>query len=341
VIVFPPPSGKIEVALARAVDFVPESGALRGGCVYEIKIDGWRLIVVNPLGKGSVELWSRRGSNLTAAFPEVAEAVAQQVPRGCCLDGEVTVWREGGIDWDQLSTRIGAAAGSAGRARAAPASYLVFDLLALAGEDLRGEPWAERRGRLEELAAAGQWAAPLELVPFTSDRAEAERWASDYAPFGIEGLVVKGRATPYRPGRRDWLKWKLRVTSEAIIGAVTGSVGQPESLVIGRYSEAGEFVMVGRSAALRPDQAADLAAVLQPVPADRHPWPVQIGGWFGESSADLVHVAPTAVVEIAADSARLGVRYRHAVRYLRRRPDLTVEDVNQSEAAAQDPDRFA
>jgi ATP-dependent DNA ligase len=331
-IAFPPSTGPVEVALARSVEAIPEPNALRGSCAYELKIDGWRLIVLWP-PTGEVELWSRNGASLTQQFPELVAAAQRHLQPGCCVDGEVTVWRDGRIDWTQLQTRMASAARAAERARVAPTSFLAFDLLAVDGADLRDRSWAERRSRLEEFAAAGTWAAPFELVPYTTDRAEAQRWFTDYAPFGIEGLVIKGRATPYRPGRREWLKCKHRATSEAVIGAVTGSLARPESLILGRCTSAGELMIIGRSVSLHDDQAAELAGVLRP--SDQHPWPATLsGGFFGGTTIELTHVEPTQIVEIAADAALLGGRHRHAVRYLRRRPDLTVEDLDLFEPTA-------
>lgn len=48
---------------------------------------------------------------------------------------------------------------------------------------------------------------------------------------GVEGLVVKGEATPYRPRRSDWLKVKNRQTTEVIVGAVIGPISAREAVV--------------------------------------------------------------------------------------------------------------
>jgi ATP dependent DNA ligase domain len=87
-----------------------------------------------------------------------------------------------------------------------PAAYAASDLLAVGGVDVRTERWTVRRKRLEQLAAA--WTPPLQLTPVTSDRDEAREWLEVLpAAMGVEGLVVKGAATRYTPGRRDaWVK---------------------------------------------------------------------------------------------------------------------------------------
>jgi ATP-dependent DNA ligase len=93
---------------------------------------------------------------------------------------------------------------------------------------------------------------------------------------GVEGLVVKGAASRYTPGRREaWGKFKQRETIEVIVGAVTGSINQPEVAVCGRY-RGRELEIVGRTVPLSPTQAAELAAALKPAGV-RHPWPDEIG----------------------------------------------------------------
>ena len=57
--------------------------------------------------------------------------------------------------------------------RAVRVHYVVFDLLALDGEDQRGLTYVVRRARLERLS--GDWRPPLEICPSTADRDEALR----------------------------------------------------------------------------------------------------------------------------------------------------------------------
>jgi len=82
---------------------------------------------------------------------------------------------------------------------------VVFDLLAASGVDLRGRPFDERRAALEAMTT---WSPPLQLSPLNDDHDTAKAWLADHAraDAGIEGLVAKGAATLYRPGRRGWSK---------------------------------------------------------------------------------------------------------------------------------------
>jgi ATP-dependent DNA ligase len=203
---------------------------------------------------------------------------------------------------------------------------VAFDLLAAGGTDLRGQRLSRRRAELEGLAA--RWAPPLQLTPVTSDVEEARRWFDDFRPAGVEGLVVKGAATRYAPGRREWLKVKSWETTEVVAGGVIGTLERPSQLVAGGYRD-GELVVVGRTSPLSPRQAAELAAVLTPARPD-HPWPDRIGtGRFGGGrlSVPLTRVAPEVVVEVSADAALQAGVFRHPLRYVRLRPDLRPEDV--------------
>ena len=82
---------------------------------------------------GAVALQSRQRKSLTAYFPEITAAVLAQVPPGTVLDGELVIYRDGRCDFAALHRRLA-------RPTRPPttASYVVFDVLAVAGRDLRG-----------------------------------------------------------------------------------------------------------------------------------------------------------------------------------------------------------
>ena len=319
-------SGPVGVELAKAVRSIPAANALPGGCRYEPKWDGYRLVVVR--GTRSTRLWSKQGRDLTDRFADVATAAIAQLPPGTVVDGEVVVWNGDRLDFGLLQQRMVTAPSRLGpQLSRFPASYVAFDLLAAGGQDLRGERLRDRRHALEELA--GGWAPPLQLSPMTHDPDEARAWFDDYRAAGIEGLVAKGATTPYRPGRREWLKVKSWETTEVVAGGVIGTLGRPSQLVAGRYRD-GELVVVGRTSPLSPRQAEELAAVLTPADGD-HPWPDRIGtGRFGGGrlSVPLAKARPDVVVEVSADAALQAGVFRHPLRYVRVRPDLTPADVD-------------
>jgi ATP-dependent DNA ligase len=246
------------------------------------------------------------------------------------LDGELVVLgADGRLSFDALQQRLAASPAKA-RARAAqtPAAYAAFDLLAVGGVDLRTQRWTDRRRRLEQLAEA--WSA-LQVTPVTGDVAEAREWFDVLpAAMDVEGLVVKGAATRYTPGRRDaWVKVKHRETREVIVGGVLGPITRPEVVIAGLHNAAGELVIIGRTVPLKPAQSAQLAAVLTPADA-QHPWPDEISSqrWGGrDAKKPLTKVEPTVIAEVTADAATQAGQVRHGMRFVRLRLDLHPDDL--------------
>ena len=112
---------------------------------------------------------------------------------------------------------------------------MVFDVLALAGRDLRGLPYRKRRKRLRRLLAdAGP---PLALMPATRELAGAQAWMRDHVDAGVEGVVVKHREHGYRPRRRSWWKVRTQTTADAVVGGVIGPLDAPEALLLGLPDE--------------------------------------------------------------------------------------------------------
>jgi len=109
---------------------------------------------------------------------------------------------------------------------------------------------------------------------------------------------------------------------------VTGSLQRPEVVVAGRY-RGDDLEVVGRTVPLTDQQAAELAKLLTPA-GPEHPWPDEIGSgrWGGKGQKiALVKVRPDVVVEVAADAAMQAGQWRHPLRLLRYRADLTPRDI--------------
>ncbi|WP_433272829.1 hypothetical protein ACQPZA_20590 [Pseudonocardia xinjiangensis] len=88
----------------------------------------------------------------------------------------------------------------------APATFVVFDVLAAGGTDLRGHPYRIRRALLLQLL---EGAGPsLAVVPMTTDGEAARAWLTGHLDAGIEGVVAKRLDHGYLPARRAWRKVK-------------------------------------------------------------------------------------------------------------------------------------
>ena len=279
---------------------------------------------------------SRAGRTLEGWFPDVAAALSAFLPVGTVLDGELVVFdpTRGRTSFPLLGRRATAGRDIARVAGRHPAQLVAFDLLQLAGVDVRPWPLLERRAALEELSMG---APPgVGLCPATHDRREAVAWMRTGADVGIEGVVVKDLADPYRPGRTRWRKVKIRATSEAIIGGVTGPVTAPAGLMLGRYDTDGKFRYAARtgplSAAHRGELGALLPAAVWKSGGWEHPWPQPMPArWMGQFGTRepvvYTQLEPVFVVEIAADPAEECGRSRHNVRLLRLRPEIPPEEL--------------
>ena len=210
----------------------------------------------------------------------------------------------------------------------APACLVVFDVLALGGDDLRALPYATRRELVAGLLA--EVAPPLALMPMTTSSAGAQAWLTDHTAAGIEGVVVKHLKHAYRPARRTWQKVRTKVTAEAVVGGVIGPLAAPEVLILGRVDDGGRLRVAGRTSRLSVRLRAELGAVLEP-PKRIHPWPTTIPSTrFGQlppQPVDYTPVDPAVVVELDADVAFEHGRWRHPTALRRLRLDLAPEDL--------------
>ncbi|GGW85793.1 hypothetical protein AB0E64_38425 [Streptomyces caelestis] len=121
----------------------------------------------------------------------------------------------------------------------------------------------------------------------------------------------------------------MRETTEAIVGAVTGALAAPRSLLLGRYDERGRLQYTGRTTTLTQTASSTVAGLLAPA-GPGHPWTGWSfsAGWGTRETLDVTLVRPELVVEVGADVARDAAgRWRHPARLHRPRTDLSPTDV--------------
>lgn len=309
----------------------PLPDTVPGGLAYEPKFDGLRAGLIKA-DDGNVRLLSRHHTRLDRWFPEIA-AAGEQLPAGTLLDGELVLWRHhdgiDALDFATLCRRMGTSAAHARTlARTAPAMFIAFDVLYLAGHDHRKDPYTGRRALLEQL----QLAAPLTLCPSTQDPAVAAVWFDELAVTGVEGIVAKKKTSRYTTRGTSWLKLRSVTTTEMALAGVVGTLARPRQLLLALpYHD--RLRLTAITSTLNTAQQHDLTPLLQPALDEDSPWPVPLPAtWYpgppGIRDTDLPYqpVQPI-VVEVAADVAVDKGRYRHPLSYLRARPDLTVADL--------------
>ncbi len=324
-------SADLSPMLAKQADVLP----IAAGWRFEPKWDGYRAIVANG-ADGHATVLSRRGTDLTDAFPEIAAAAEQQLPPGTIVDGEIIRWSTSGrLDFEALQRRNRAGAAAARQlAQAQPCHLVVFDVLQLLGTNVQQLSLAQRRQLLEELLPEDEPGASLVLGMQTDDIDLARAWADQLAMVGVEGIVAKRADQGYLAGVRGWLKIKTYTTTEVIIGGVTGSLDRPESLILGRIrSSDGQLRIAGRSTDLHPAESAAIATVIEAAGMN-HPWPAELPpSWHDREARAYIRLVPAVVAEVRVDVATGGGgaadHWRHRLRFLRLRSDLSPSDVPQ------------
>lgn len=314
--------------LAKAVSEVPSQpsdGPAEWS--YEPKWDGFRALVFRD--GDEVVFASRGGKDLARYFPELVDAVRAELPRRCVVDGEIVVpfERDGRtrLDWQSLSERIHPAASRiALLAEQTPAQFVGFDLVAIGDENLMDTPFRDRRTRLQEIAGDGP---SCHVTVATSDAATAQRWFEEFEGAGLDGVVAKRLDGLYVPDKREMVKVKHSRTADCVLAGYRKhkSIEGVGSLLLGLYHD-GELVMVGGASAFTVQRRQELLAELEPlrvgadVVAEGEPT-----RWRSAIDRSWVPLRPERVLEVAYDqmegSVEGGLRFRHAARFLRWRPD--------------------
>lgn len=313
--------------LASPLEDPVESLGPREDWIAEWKWDGIRAQLVRRAG--AVHLWSRGEELITHRFPEIA-AAATRLPDGTVLDGEVLAFRDDRpLPFSALQQRIGRQKQVAQMARAVPVVFMAYDLLEDAGVDIRERPLDERRGALDShLVPRSGVLRPSAIVdaPWSG---LAELRAESRAR-GVEGLMVKRRASPYGVGRRrgDWWKWKIDpYTIDAVLIYAQPGSGRRASLLTD-YTfgvwDAGDLVPIAKAySGLSNEEIGELDRWIR-----RH---------TRERFGPVRHVEPVHVFELGFEGIARSPRHRSGVavrfpRMLRWRTDKRAEEADTLDA---------
>jgi len=331
--------------LSKSVKEIPDVGHV------EPKWDGFRTIVFKD--GDEIELGSRNERPMTRYFPELVEALRENLPERCVVDGEIILAIDGRLDFEALQQRIHPADSRVRMlAERTPASFVGFDLLAIGDEDLMGRPFVERRTRLEEALAAAS--DPVFLTPATADLAEARDWFVRFEGAGLDGVVAKPLDGTYQPDKRTMFKVKHERTADCVVAGFRwhktgGIIG---SLLLGLYGEDGRLHHVGVAASFPMARRKSLVAELEPYVADdlsQHPWgewadqeahastrmPGAVSRWSAGKNLSFVPLRPELVVEVAYEKME-GDRFRHTAQFRRWRTDRTPESCTYEQLESPD-----
>jgi DNA ligase D-like protein (predicted ligase) len=211
--------------------------------IFERKLDGVRCLARRD-AKGRVRLLSRNDQDMSRTYPEITDAIARHADVDLIIDGEVVAFEGRRTSFEKLQGRLGLSDPAAARATGIRVFYYVFDMLYVAGTDIRRVPLLSRKKLLRE---AIDFADPLRFSTHRKGAGEdAFRKACER---GDEGVIAKRAASPYTGGRsRDWLKFKCVRDQEFVIGGWTppkGSRTDFGALLLGYY-DAGRLVYAGK-----------------------------------------------------------------------------------------------
>ncbi|MFU8854021.1 non-homologous end-joining DNA ligase [Micromonospora sp. SL1-18] len=292
------------------------------GWAYEFKWDGVRALA--DICRGDKHLYARSGVEVTTAYPELIP-LAEQVD-DALLDGEVVLFNElGQPSFTALAERMHVRnpTKAARLAASMPVTYMIFDLLRLRGEDLTGRPYRERRAALESLGlGAARWAVP----PAFADGPATFEVAGEH---GLEGVMAKRIDSAYRPGVRspDWVKVKLEVTGDFLVGGWRPGARKIGGLLVGVPRQDGRLTYRGRvGGGIGAALERDLLRELEPLRTAASPF---AGDVPREDARGAIWVTPRTVVEIKYGQRTPDGRLRFP-RILRLRPDKPPEEVDDA-----------
>lgn len=313
----------LEPMLAKAAVNVPDDA---GVWSYEPKWDGFRALVFRD--GDDVVLQSRSGKELGRYFPELVESLRDELAPRCVLDGEVVVPREidGRIrlDWESLSQRIHPAESRVTMlAEQTPAHFIGFDALATANRSLLDQPFRLRREALLGLVAEKTW---CHVTRTTEDPQLGTQWLTTFEGAGLDGVIAKRLDGRYLPGKRDMVKVKHKRDADCVaIGYRVHKSGEGVgSILLGLYDDDGELQMIGGAASFTVKDRIKLLGELEPL-RDGDARDGDPSRWNSAADKRWIPVRPERVAEVAYDqmegNGHSGRRFRHAVKFLRWRPD--------------------
>ena len=298
--------------------------------IFERKLDGERVLsYIEP--DGTVRLMSRNKNRLNDTYPEIEEALADQAPKGCILDGEVVAFDENNVsDFQKLQPRMQATNREESKASGVRVYYYIFDCLYIDGHDITS---CRLRSRKKLLKAAMDWDDPLRWTRHRND--DGLEYYRTACGKGWEGLIAKHAGSEYVHSRSaKWLKFKCVMQQEFVIGGFTEPHGERTgfgALLLGFYRD-GNLVYAGKVGTGFDDQTLqNLHNRLDKIERKTSPYDK------GDPETHKVHfVTPSMVCEVRFTEWTRDDKLRHP-RYKGLRRDKDPEEVHK-EAESQKAD---
>ncbi|PRC43387.1 ATP-dependent DNA ligase, partial [Mycobacterium sp. ITM-2017-0098] len=212
------------------------------------------------------------------------------------------------------------------------------DALAVGDTSLMKEPFRIRRQALIEGVSHRQW---CHVTRTTEDPALGAQWLEEFEGAGLDGVIAKRLDGPYLPGKREMIKVKHHRDADCVaIGYRIHKSGEGiGSILLGLHREDGELQMVGGAASFTAQARRKLLAELEPLRIGDDVRDGEPSRWNSAADKRWIPIRPEKVCEVAYDqmegnsehragqpaTSGQGRRFRHAVKFLRWRPDRDPE----------------
>jgi ATP-dependent DNA ligase len=189
--------------------------------IYEPKYDGIRCL--SYIGNRTKKLIGRSSTVITERFPELQI----QTNGPCVLDGEIVINDDKGVPhFQKMQTRMNRIRDIEHFAASTPADYYVFDIMSVAGWDVCSIPLYQRKELLKQVLVP---TPNVHIVPYQVGNGIG--LFKSLANNNWEGIMAKDRLSPYLPGARDKVWFKIKAIKEAIVTVIGCTFG------FGRRSE--------------------------------------------------------------------------------------------------------
>lgn len=278
------PTNSVDLQLAKLVDKAPNGD----NWIFEPKFDGYRIVAFFEDKKA--RLITRNGKDYSAHFKDIATSLEVFFQnKALILDGEIVIIDENG------KSNFQALQNFMKKPTNQELTYVIFDILALNGEDLRNKQLIDRKNILEKLMQN----APNNLYYSKHIIGNGKTSFESACEFNLEGIIGKKIDSIYSGTRNgDWIKLKCDYRQEFVVGGYTVSDKQNNglsSLLLGYYDN-NKLIYAGRAGTGYTEKdRKDLAKKLQSTIQENSPFE---NFKDKRSNEDIFWVQPKEVAEI-------------------------------------------
>jgi len=306
----------------------------------EIKFDGARVQIHVREGEeheeiGEITIYSRNMDDVTAALPDVVDAVRQSVTTSCILDGEVVAVDDAGdpLPFQHVLRRFRRKHDIEQMVEEVTLRLHAFDCLRAGSEGLLKKPLVGRHDRLETVFKNGESDEAVADLLLSDDPDELAGFEAEALEAGHEGIMLKNPESTYSPGDRgqNWLKRKPDVeTVDLVVTGAEWGEGRRASflgtfLLSVREPETDSYRTIGKVATgITDEKLAELTELLEPQ--------------ITEESGQTVEIQPSVVFEVGYEEIQPSPSYSSG--YALRFPRFVAVRSDKSPGDAETVDRI-